>query len=471
MDYEAELEISKIFRQYFQKDLIIHKSPGRVIPLYVGERPPFEGKEMSSSRSYLDKIEDLDPLQEQGDGFRSFSSILLRVWTGNQSIILVDEPEAFLHPPQARAVGELISAGNGIQRQVFISTHSNDVIQGLLSKFPDRVSVVRLSRSGSECSATYLPNERVSELWNDPILRYSNILNALFHRQVIITEADGDCRFYEAIADAQLGSNQSTFYTYAGGKDRIAVIVSALRAVQVPVKVIVDFDVFAGDKAFKGIVEAYGIDWETCRAPINSIRSAVQSKKPWLVGRGFKERVRQVLNEIPDNEIVDKSKITTINLAMREASPWEAIKDAGMAVVPQGEVTSQLVSLVDRLSRVGFYIVPVGQMERFCKSIGDKGPRWVTEVLKRDLVTDPELQEARQFVAKVVASGIGADGFTMDRSFARRLKLSVKDISVNRAYLALKFCVQLLKIVFYSLFIFVLAGQILEWIYRYYNRG
>ena len=55
MDYERELKISSIFMQYFNVDLIIHKSPSRSIPLYVGSRPIFEGAETSSTRSYLDK--------------------------------------------------------------------------------------------------------------------------------------------------------------------------------------------------------------------------------------------------------------------------------------------------------------------------------------------------------------------------------------------------------------------------------
>jgi hypothetical protein len=41
-------------------------------------------------------------------------------------------------------------------------------------------------------------------------------------------------------------------------------------------------------------------------------------------------------------------------------------------------------------------------MEGFCKSIGGHGPSWVQTVLDtKEVATDPELQLARDFVAKI----------------------------------------------------------------------
>lgn len=42
-------------------------------------------------------------LQEQGDGFRSFVGIVLSILLSKDKIILIDEPEAFLHPTQISA--------------------------------------------------------------------------------------------------------------------------------------------------------------------------------------------------------------------------------------------------------------------------------------------------------------------------------------------------------------------------------
>ena len=402
LNSDKENEISEIFREYFDLDLVVHRSAGNKIPLYVGNRPKLEGTETAASRTYLDRLERLDLLGDQGDGLRSFCSILLRVRTGAHSVILVDEPEAFLHPPQARAVAELISAGGEEQKQIFIATHSNDVIQGILSKFPDRVSIVRIERTGQTNKITSLSNERIAELWRDPILRYSNTLNGIFHHQVIITESDGDCRFYEAMADVIEKNNKSTFYTYAGGKDRIAVIVKALEGLQVPTRSVVDMDIIATDKTLQRIIESYGKNWEEYRLSIVGIHNVIKNRKSWLLGAGFKERINLAIATIKDTEIVPKNILDRIKVAMRETSPWEAIKTGGVSAFPQGDPARNINDLLTNLRQDNIFVVPVGEMERFCTTVSSHGPQWVAEVLERDLLNDPELNQARSFVRDLV---------------------------------------------------------------------
>ena len=405
-DYDLEKRVSSLFARAFGKDLVVHRSAGRTIPLYVGERPQLSDGRNLVSRDYLDEVEKLEPLADQGDGLKSFASLLLSVWTGCHTILLLDEPEAFLHPPQAKAVGELISAGAEYEKQIFIATHSNDVIQGLLDRYAERISVVRLDREIEGVHATYLPNAQVMELWRDPILRYSNVLNGLFHSRVVVTESDGDCRFYEAVAETQPQDLRTTFYTYAGGKDRIPTLVRALRALHVPVRSVVDFDIFANDHPLRAIVEAHGGDWSQVSNDVNQVRNVVQSKKGWLIGSGFKSRISDIVKSIPDDLIVQKNVLLRIRSVLREASLGETIKAAGMAAVPSGEPTKRAQKLLDQLRAIDIFVVPEGEMEGFCRSIGAHGPRWVEEVLSRDLASDPELEDARNFVILLNSAGL-----------------------------------------------------------------
>ena len=58
---------------------------------------------------------------------------------------------------------------------------------------------------------------------------------------------------------------------------------------------------------------------------------------------------------------------------------------------------------------MGLWIVPVGELEGFCKSVGGHGPRWVQQVIEeRDLANDPELQRAREFVSEIWNSKDGS---------------------------------------------------------------
>jgi len=56
-----------------------------------------------------------------------------------------------------------------------------------------------------------------------------------------------------------------------------------------------------------------------------------------------------------------------------------------------------------KLKENGIFIVEVGELEGFVKSIGNHGPKWVNEVLIKDLINDPELSIAREFIKEVTS--------------------------------------------------------------------
>ena len=59
---------------------------------------------------------------------------------------LIDEPESFLHPPQANIMGRIIGRTLSANQQAFISTHSEEIIKGLLDVCPERVKIIRITR-------------------------------------------------------------------------------------------------------------------------------------------------------------------------------------------------------------------------------------------------------------------------------------------------------------------------------------
>ena len=58
--------------------------------------------------------------------------------------------------------------------------------------------------------------------------------------------------------------------------------------------------------------------------------------------------------------------------------------------------------MLERCER-GLFIVPVGELEGFVQTVGNKGPKWVNTVLRqKSLATSPELQVARTFAQKLI---------------------------------------------------------------------
>jgi hypothetical protein len=403
-DDRLEARLSQLFRSAFGQELVVNRSAGSQVPLHVGKRPIPAAGEDRVSFSYVQALEELPLLHLQGDGMRSFAGVLLYTSVGRESILLIDEPEAFLHPPQARALGQLLVNERKAERQLFIATHSGDVLRGILGANSSKVRVVRLRRDGALNVARQLDNTRIAELWNDPLLRYSNILDGLFHERVVVCEADSDARFYAAVAEAMpVSASQrrlDVMFTHCGGKERLAVVVRALRAVEVPVSVAVDFDVLSSDATLGRIVEAAGGLWANFETDWKLVKSSIDNKKAEHSTADVKEKILQILTPIAVDAFPSGAG-EEIRKVLRVSSPWSIAKNVGKAFVPAGDSTKAFERLDSSLRTLGIFIVDVGELECFDKSIGNHGPKWVNDVLKKDLATDPSLQAAREYVQRL----------------------------------------------------------------------
>ena len=169
---------------------------------------------------------------------RSFVGVLLNTFILSHSILFIDEPEAFLHPPQARLIGKMIAKDLPSKRQLFIATHSEDLLKGLLDASKDNLKIIRIQRDGAINKVSVLDSIDIKEIWKDPLLRHSNVLDGLFHSKEIICESDTDCRFYSAILSAihdNTGSiSPDILFIHCGGKHRMPIVIKSLRKLVVP---------------------------------------------------------------------------------------------------------------------------------------------------------------------------------------------------------------------------------------------
>lgn len=405
-DETLEQKVSEHFRKAFGFDLVVNRSAGDNIPLHVGTRPIPDAHEDRLSLSYMKRLEKLPTLHQQGDGMRSFAGIMLATSTGTHTIALIDEPEAFLHPPQARLLGLTLVDSRSNNRQLVIATHSSDILRGVLDSRSSDIRVIRITRLGDANAIRLLDNSRVRELWEDPLLRYSNILDGLFHDGVIVCESDADCRFYSAVRDALTLSDQAkrrpdVMFTHCGGKDRLKVVIRALREVGVPVKAVADFDILSGEKTLREVVESLGADWSDISTDWRTVKSAIDGKKPELSTQEVSEQIELALKGVADPIFPHTAK-DRIQGILRRSSPWSTAKEAGKAFVPHGQPAQAYQRLSSKLGMAGLLIVEVGELENFCRTEGSHGPKWVNAVLNRDLAQDPELAEARTFVKQIL---------------------------------------------------------------------
>ena len=404
---ELESKLSGYFRRAFDEDLILYRGGVRKSPLLVGERlVPDKGEDRVSAKYLKRLVATTVPLHNQGDGMRSFASVILHLLAPiTPTVLILDEPEAFLHPPQARLLGEIIAAERSSKTQLFVATHSPDVLHGLINIASDRLRVLRVQQEGKVNRVKELEKDLVREISVDPLMKYSSVMSGVFHERVIICEADADCMFYSSILDlsALHGKSQpDVLFVHASGMGRIAALAKTLVALGVPVDIIADIDVLRDTNVFKSIVESLGQDSTVVLLLAEQVKKAIEQHKPWLNASEIKKGIFEILEETPATGEFPRSQRSKIEALFRKASPWDAVKGSGESAVPSGDPTKQFKKLIGLCKEMGLWIVPVGELEGFCKSVGGKGPRWVQQVIEeRNLANDPELERARAFVREV----------------------------------------------------------------------
>ena len=379
--------ISDSFKKAFGIEITPNTQFGSQIPLCIGSPVHLAGEyedEQSRLEEYAKILDTYKQVQNQGDGIKSFTGILLYLMLDYYRTYLIDEPESFLHPPQARIMGQIIGQTLS-EQQAFISTHSEDVIKGLLEVCPERIKVVRITRQDDTNHFSILNNLEFNQVWNDPLLKYSNIMASLFHKSVVLCESDSDCKLYSIIEShikQKQGKYSETLFIHCGGKHRMAKIVTALRSLDISVKLIPDIDVLNDQEVFKGIAQAFGIDFRAIQTDYNNIVSNLHSPKEKINRNSAKAAITQVLDSSSNTELSPR-EIRDIREVISTISKWESVKSAGVTAIPSGNATTSFRSIDQILKSAGIYIVPVGELECFIKEVGGHGPEWVNNVLEK----------------------------------------------------------------------------------------
>lgn len=407
MDPDLAKSINDLFRNAFGEDLVVFRAGGSSFPLYVGKKPIKNSGEDELAKPYIENLlASTVPLEKQGDGMRSFATVLLHVLVvNNHTVQFLDEPEAFLHPPQARLLGEYIATKRRAKSQLFIATHSTDILDGLMAGGTSKIRIIRIRRDNEINRVKELSKAKTIEIAKDALTRYSGVFKGIFYKHVIITESDGDCQFYSSILNLKsiAGEKQpDVLFVHAAGKHRMAQLAETLRSLDVPVSIIADIDILNEENTFKNLFQTMGGSWVDIETHWRTVKNDVESRSPPLNSEQIKRLIFKALEPVEGVGGFPKKVENAIKTIFKTASPWEGVKQAGRSAL-KGPSVSHFDQLARKCGERGVWIVPVGELEGFCRSIEARhGPDFVEKVLEqRDLENDQELQEARAFVEKI----------------------------------------------------------------------
>ena len=396
-------KIDNCFYEAFGEHLQIERYGGKNNFIRIGD----EVKRLSGADVSLD--DDLDnatktldtypKLHEQGDGMVGFTGVLLSLLIENYSVFLIDEPESFLHPPQARVLGTEIPELLG-DRQAFISTHSEHFLKGLLEVAQNRIKVVRISRNGNTNDFSFINTGDIATIWNDTLLRQSNVLQGLFYDAVVICESDSDCHFYSSVLSflkEQQSKRDNTFFVYSSTKSRMRVIVDALRPLDVSFRVIADLDLLREKSDLKSLYEACGGVWGDLAEDFARFSDSLKDEKNTI----SKEDLKQLFSSVIDadgREEYDRTSLKELKQKVRLDHKWRDLKKNGIQAIPF-DAKENFNNINTSLQSHNILLVPNGELEGFL-DIGGHGPSWVANVFE----TYPDLSgdvfdDARLFVS------------------------------------------------------------------------
>ena len=103
------------------------------------------------------------------DGVKAFTGIVTELMAGDPRVLLIDEPEAFLHPSLASKLGyEVARAALSADKRVFVSTHSPTFVMGCIHSGAP-LNIVRLTYRDGIATARLLPSGELLELMRNPL--------------------------------------------------------------------------------------------------------------------------------------------------------------------------------------------------------------------------------------------------------------------------------------------------------------
>jgi len=232
----------------------------------ISKTAPSQQSERSLDDEMIVFFKKSSRIDDMSDGVRAFSGMISAVVASDAKMILIDEPEAFLHPALCiKLARELCHLAKENDQQLFIATHSAPFLMGCIQAGID-LNIIRQTYRDGTATSQLLPQEKIVPLMRQPLLRSIGALTGIFYESVIVTESDADRAFYDEINHRCLTARDPRgitdgLFLNAQNWQTTARIIAPLRRLGVAAAAVVDIDLLLEGKSdsFQTLIEAAGV--------------------------------------------------------------------------------------------------------------------------------------------------------------------------------------------------------------------
>jgi ABC-type cobalamin/Fe3+-siderophores transport system ATPase subunit len=357
-DHDKRKKVRRIIHDALELHLVVAPTHLGILRLRLSSRPPSTDiEERGIHDEALQFHSSATLVEETSDGVKAFTGIITEIIAGDPAVLLIDEPEAFLHPSLAFNLGkEIALTSSESEKRIFVSTHSPNFVMGCIQSGAP-VNIVRLTYRGEIPTARVLTNKDILPLMRNPLLRSTNVISALFYEFVVVTEADADRAFYQEINERlqryqpDMGISNCLFIN-AQNKQTVRTIIKPLRELGIPAVGIVDIDIVKdGGKDWTGLLESSFVP-KIEHQSLANLRHAVNQKF--------------------------------------EASGKKMNSEGGVEILSDSDKEAAN-NLFDKLAEYGVFAVRRGELESWLPKLGATGhtPSWLITVFQK-MGEDPE---------------------------------------------------------------------------------
>ena len=316
------------------------------------------------------------PIDQSSDGVKAFTGMITEIIAGDPQILLIDEPEAFLHPALSYTLGkEIALASSGSEKRLFVSTHSPNFVMGCIQSGAP-VNIVRLTYRNNVATARLLPSADILRLMRNPLLRSTGVMSGLFYEFVVVTESDADRAFYQEINERLLRFKPewgipNCLFLNAQNKQTVRTIIRPLRQLGIPAVGIVDIDV----------VKEGGSVWSD------------------FLSSGF----------IP---VLEQQSLASLRGSIKQkfdATGSDMKRNGGIDLLSPSD-SEAAGNLFDRLGQYGLFVVRRGELESWLPQLqgSGHGPAWLVDVFEKmgeepesTTYLRPETGDVWKFIASI----------------------------------------------------------------------
>lgn len=353
VDNALRSDVRKVVFDALQKYYVIDPTHMGKLRVRLSDRAPLNEREERGwdSESVLFHSNAVE-IKDTSDGVKAFCGIITVVYAGDPKIILIDEPEAFLHPSLSYKLGKALSDFlKDTKKRLFVATHSPSFLMGCVQAHAS-INIVRLTFKQNVATARILPQDKLLHLMRHPLLRSTDVLGALFYESVIVTEGDADRAFYHEINDRLLSEPGESrgigncLFINAQNKQTVWEIVKPLRDLGIPAVGIVDIDMLKeGGEVFSKLLDGAYVP------PLN--RPTLQTQRADL-------------------------------LRAIDATGRNMKRDGGIDIL-QGDDKEAAENFFNQLAKYGVFVVQKGELESWLKhlAVPGHGSNWLISIFEK----------------------------------------------------------------------------------------